>query len=257
MNGFHIKRFLCAVAAEVLLSGSLGLTPARAATVTIDGNIGLQSFVSLADAHMRVMLEDLQRFARTDAARSGNWSQIERPLRAATNGAIAAALIYGTREGRYWIAGKGLQSVRIADRPYFAKVLAGKSVVGDIVFGRATVKPVAIVAVPVYGRSGMVEGIVGAAVDLAALSNLLVKEMGVTNSAVFWAVDANGVTALHSDSTNVFNNALQNPELHSALRHMIDTPSGVQRYTFKGRLRTVLYRHSALTGWTYGFGALH
>lgn len=35
------------------------------------------------------------------------------------------------------------------------------------------------------------------------------------------------------------------------------TDAGVETYAFKDAMRTVLYRHSALTGWTYGFGVLH
>jgi hypothetical protein len=38
---------------------------------------------------------------------------------------------------------------------------------------------------------------------------------------------------------------------------MIATDAGTQTYAFKGKTRTVLYRHSTLTGWTYGFGVLH
>jgi hypothetical protein len=81
--------------------------------------------------------------------------------------------------------------------------------------------------------------------------------MGIGSTAVFWATDSHGITALHSDPANIFNDALKVPELERALRHMIGTDSGTQTYAFKGKTRTVLYRHSTLTGWTYGFGVLH
>jgi len=110
--------------------------------------------------------------------------------------------------------------------------------------------------VPVRDASGKVVGIVGAGIDLAKLTAILTKEMGIGSRAVFWAIDANGITALHSDPANIFNDTLKVPELKSALQHMIATASGTQTYAFKGKTRTVLYRHSALTGWTYGFGVL-
>jgi len=73
-----------------------------------------------------------------------------------------------------------------------------------------------------------------------------------------WArTKTNRITALHSDPMNIFNPALNVPELTSALRHMIATDSGVRTYAFKGKTRTVLFRHSTVTGWTYGFGVVH
>jgi len=244
-----------AVLAIVLWSAT-GLASAQTA-VTVDGNVGLQSFVSLTDAHMRALLHDLQTFAGTSAARSGAWSAIEAPLVAATGGDVAVTAIYATPQGRYWVAGKGLQPVPIADRPYFAQVFAGKSVVGDLVVGRSSATPVAIIAVPIRSANGGVGGLVGVGVHLPALNAMLAKEMGAGKNVVFWAVDARGITALHSDAANIFNDALKVAELHAALSHMIATDSGDLTYAFKGKLRTVLFRHSALTGWTYGFGVLH
>lgn len=93
------------------------------------------------------------------------------------------------------------------------------------------------------------------AIDLAKLTAILAREMGIGSSAVFWATDAQGITALHRDHANIYNGALKAPELKAALQHMIATYAGVQTYVFKGKTRTVLYRSSTLTGWTYGFGA--
>ncbi|HVA27916.1 MAG TPA: cache domain-containing protein [Candidatus Baltobacteraceae bacterium] len=243
--------------AIVALSFVCFATPASAAPFSIDGNVGLQAFVSLTDAHVGTTLNALVAFSGTAAARSGSWSEIEGALRAATYGNVPETLIYATPGGRYWVVGKGLQPVPIADRPYFAQVFSGKNAVGDLVMGRSSGKPVAIVAVPVRGANGSVTGLVGAAVDLTALNAILVKELGLQAGMVFWAVDARGVTALHSDPANIFNDVSKDPRLATLLKHMIATDSGYQTYTFKGKTRSVLFRHSALTGWTYGFGIVH
>ena len=145
----------------------------------------------------------------------------------------------------------------IGDRPYFAQVFSGKNAVGDIVVGRSTGNATAIVAVPIRSAGGAVVGLLGAGVDLAKLNAQLAREMGVGGNVVFWATDARGVTALHSDARNILNEALKIPELEKALKHMIATDSGVETYSFKGATRTVLFRHSMLTGWTYGFGVVH
>lgn len=245
-----------AVLAIILLAGT-GLKPAQAVPISIDANIGLQSFVSLTDAHMRALLGDLQQVAVTPATRSGKWTAIESPLRAATTGDVAATIFYAAANGQYWIVGDGLQPRRINDRPYFSQVFAGKTVVGDIVTSRSNARPVAIIAVPVRGADGKVEGLLGAGVDLTKLSALLTEEMGITSGVLFWATDAHGITALHSAKENVSNDALKVPDIANVLRHMIETPSGTETYSFKGKPRTVLYRHSTLTGWTYGFGIIH
>ncbi len=237
-----------------LFCGS-GIASAQPA-FTVDGNIALQSFVSLTDAHLGATLHDLTTFAGTAAARSGDWQMIETPLRAAMNTDVPGTAIYASPNGQYWVVGKGAQPVPIADRAYFAQVFAGKNVVGDIVFGRSTVAPVAIAAVPVRDAAGKIVGLVGAGVDLTKLNAILTKEMGVNSSVVFWATDAHGITALHSDAANILNDVLKVPELHAALSHMIATDSGVETYSFKGKMRTTLFRHSTLTGWTYGFGLI-
>lgn len=238
------------------------IAPAEAATssaaFTVDGNVGLQSFVSLTDAHIHAMLDSLVIFSQTASVRSGSWAAIEAAFPPAMQGNVpTATYFYARQDGSYWVVGKGRQTVAISDRPYFNQAISGANAVGDVVLSRSVGNAVAVVAVPVRNASGKVVGIVGAGIDLAKLTAMLTKEMGIGSNAVFWATDAQGVTALHSDPANIFNDALKVPELKSALEHMIATDSGMQTYAFKGKTRTVLYRHSALTGWTYGFGIVH
>ena len=247
---------MTAVAVAVLaFTGSMSARATSAPAFTVDGNVALQSFVSLSDAHVGATLDSLVAFSKTAEARSG-WSALEAPLRTAMLGNVPATYIYATPNGRYWVVGKGLQPVPIDDRPYFAQVFAGKNAVGDIVLSRSTGIVVAVVAVPVRDASGKVVGLVGAGIDLPKLTAILTKELGMAPGEVFWATDTRGITALHSDPANIFNDALKVPELERALKHMIATDSGTQTYAFKGKTRTVLFRHSTLTGWTYGFGVL-
>ena len=247
-----------ALAAAVLFTSIAPAGAASSPAFTIDGNVGLQSFVSLTDAHIRATLDSLVIFSETATVRSGSWSAIQAAFPAAMHGNVPdATFIYARPNGSYWVAGKGLQSVTISDRPYFKQAISGMNAVGDIVLSRSVGNVVAVVAVPVRDASGKIVGVLGAGIDLAKLTGILTKEMGIGSSAVFWATDANGITALHSDPANIFNDALKVPELKAALQHMIATDSGVQTYAFKGKTRTVLYRHSTLTGWTYGFGVVH
>lgn len=219
--------------------------------------MGLDSFVSLSDAHIGATLHSLEAFAASSQARSGSWSEVAGALKTATQGNVALTVFYALPNGRYWTLAKGLQPVPIDDRPYFATVFSGKNAIGDLVIGRSAGTKAAIVAVPVRNASGKVIALVGAGIDLEKLSAMLAREMGVGPGIVFWATDSHGITALHSATENVMNNALKDPTVGKVLAHMIATPSGLETYTFKGKTRTVLYRHSALTGWTYGFGVVH
>lgn|SRR5487761_2320941 len=251
-----VKLFLKCMAVVVLSLYGVA-SSASAAPLSINANVGLQAFVSLSDAHIGATLNSLVGFAGTAEAKSGSWSTIEGGLRAATHGNVPETVFYADPSGKYWVVGKGAQALPIGDRPYFAKVFTGKNAVGDLVIGRSTGAAVAIVAVPVRGENGTVTGLVGAAIDLSQLNAMLVRELGLSSGMLFWATDAHGITALHSDKANIMNNALKDPFIAKTLRKMIATPSGQETYKFRNITRTVLYRHSSLTGWTYGFGIIH
>jgi hypothetical protein len=41
------------------------------------------------------------------------------------------------------------------------------------------------------------------------------------------------------------------------MREILSREQGVVSYDFRGKRRTVLYRHSPVTDWWYAFGMLH
>jgi len=127
--------YTVALAAAITLSC---IVPAGAATstpaFTVDGNVGLQSFVSLTDAHVRATLDSLVIFSESPAVRSGSWTAIQAAFPVAMQGNVPdATYLYAKPNGSYWVAGKGLQAVTISDRPYFKQAISGKNSVGDIV----------------------------------------------------------------------------------------------------------------------------
>jgi hypothetical protein len=249
-------KFLATVAMAAMCCS--GIASAQQAPFTVDGNVALQSFVSLTDAHIRTTLDALQALSATSEARSADWNRIQTPLRQAAQFNVPAVLFFAMRSGKYWTVDKGIQPTSLSDRPYFARVLAGQVVVGELVLSRSTGKPVAVVAVPVRGTNGNVVGVLGASIYLDPLTALLKAELGNGPGTVFWAIDSHGITALHSDPSNIFNDAAKmSPELNRAIKHMLATDSGVENYSYKGKARTVIYRKSTLTGWTYGFGIVH
>ena len=145
--------FSVALAAAIALTA---IVPAGAdaagAAVTIDGNIGLQSFVALTAAHVRATLDSLVIFSETAAVRSGSWPAIQAAFPAAMRGNVPDAnFIYAKPNGSYWVVGKGLQPVPISDRAYFREAMSGRNAVGDIILSRSVGNVVAMVAVGLWG----------------------------------------------------------------------------------------------------------
>ena len=238
--------FLCSTAA--------GAAPPA---FTVDASVVLASLISLTDNHLKTMAGSLDTVAATPAAQSGDWSQIEPPLRKAASLNVAAVVFYADANGAYWTITGGKQPTTISDRAYFIRAMRGERPIGDLIASRSTGKPVVIVAVPVMGNDGKVNGMLGASIYLDQLSVLIADEMRIQPGMVFWAMDPHGTIALHSDTSNVFVQPLKTPELKAVTERMLAAQSGTETYTYKGAKRTVMFRKSPLTGWTYGFGIVH
>lgn len=226
-------------------------------TFTVDGRMALHSFMSLSDAHLQKLADVLSLLASTDAVRSREWDRIRTPLADAKRVNVPATLWFALPNGTYWTVAQGRIAGNVSDRPYFPRVLAGKTVIGDLVVSRSTKRNSAIVAVPVRGRDSSVVGVLGASVNLESLAALLRQEMGGIHSGLlFYAIDAQPLGALNSDSSLIFTEPMKlgDEGMRRAFSEMLSSEHGVVTYTFRGNRRTVLYQKSPVTGWWYGFG---
>lgn len=228
---------------------------AQQGVFTVDANVALTSLISIVDGHFESMADALEGLAATDDARTAKFSAVEAPLRRIAAAQMPAVYFFADPTGADWTLDGKKQS--IADRPYFAKVMKGNTSIGDLVTSRSTGRPVAIVAVPITGANGSVVGLLGASIFLDQLSTLVRHEMGVDSSDLFWAIDANGRIAIHSDPTNIFVlPGSLSPALKSVTSAMLSRDEGTQTYEYRGRERTVIFRKSNLNGWRYGFGVI-
>ena len=226
----------------------------------VNGRIALHALMALSDAHLQKLADILAMLATSDAVRSGDWERMRGTLAAAAGVNVPAALWFAEPDGGYWTTAQGRATANLADRPYFSRLLAGKSVVGDLVVSRSTRRNVAIVAVPLRGSGGSVVGVLGGSVHLDSLSTLLREEMGGLDSGLlFFAMDSQPLGAIHSDSTLIFTEPMRlgDAEMRRAFTEMLASQEGVVTYAFRGSRRTVLYRRSPVTGWWYGLGNVH
>lgn len=260
-NGIPVLRSAClaALAGSFSFAASLAQAQERPAAFVVDGQVALHSLMSLSDAHLQKLADVLSMLAATDDARSGKWERVRPSLSEVARMNVPAMLWFALPDGEYWTLTQGRAAARLSDRPYFPRVLAGRTVVGELVVSRSTQRNSAIVAVPVRGRDGSVVGVLGSSVHLDSLAALIRKEMGGLDRAhIFFAIDADGLGALNSDPALIFTEPMKlgDEGMTRAFSEMLSHQQGVVTYNFRGNRRTVLYRKSPVSGWWYGFGVI-
>lgn len=245
-----------ALSASLIASAGVAAAhPTTPAPLNVNAQVALAAFSSLCNAHLRGILTGLEALAATNEARSATWAQIEGPLRALAGSLdTPAGLYFADRSGDYWSVSGGRQTT-IADRPYFARLLKGQRVVGEVVVSRSKHVPVAIVAVPIVDAAGTVVGILGGSVDLQQFSAALKKEMDLPVNAIAFAIDTRGVVGISVNPKFIMVAAKEiEPRLHDMLSHPTAAEHGTMTYALNGVSRTVIYRKSSFTGWVYAFG---
>jgi methyl-accepting chemotaxis protein len=222
----------------------------------VDGSVALASLMSLADGHLIKMANGLAVLA-TGHARSARWEAIRGPLAEVGRHNVPAALWFALPDGSYWTVGEGRISGGLAGRAYFPRLMAGQTVIGDLVVSQSTGRSVAIVAVPIRSADGTVAGALGSSIYLDSLSLLLDQQMALPESFTFYSIDATPIGALNRNLDLIFTRPLTlGEDLSRAIREMLERDEGVVSYRFLETQRTVLYRKSPITRWWYALGEL-
>jgi hypothetical protein len=245
---------LCIVA--MLSSTASAATPP--ASFPVDARIAVASLMSIVDGHMHALEDSLDLIAASDEARSGDWNHIKPLLVRAGKGNVDAVLAYVKSDGSYWTVQSGLQTANLADRPYFKPAMAGETLIGGMNTSRSTGRAVADVIVPVKGTNGKVTGIVLGAVYLDSLSKLVQQEMALDPNDIFFSFNSDALVGINWDQKQIFLEARKlSPDIDRAFGQMLAHDSGVESYTHRGQVRTVVYRKSSYTNWWYAFGVVH
>lgn len=223
----------------------------------VDGQVALSSLMALSDNHLLKLRDSLALISKGEAALSADWEQVQKQLQLVAPKNVPALLWFALPDGSYWTLQEGRVKERLSGRTYWPRLMAGQSVLGDLVVSKATRKNVTIVAVPVLGTKGDVLGVVGASVYLDKLTEILKKEMRMEPPLIFYAFDSKPRGALNSETDLIFTDPrTSNPQMRRAFDEMLSREKGIVSYPFRGRKRTVLYRKSPVSGWWYGLGKL-
>jgi hypothetical protein len=226
---------------------------------TVDGKIALHALMSIGDAHLMKLADALKMLAANDAVRSGDSQRIHGPFAALAKVNVPAVYWFARPDGSYWTLDKGHVAATLSGREYFPRLLAGQTVIGELVVSKSTNRNTAIVAVPVHGAGNTVVGALGTSVHLDSLSAIIRKEMGgLEKNLFFYSFDAKPLVALHADPTIIFIEPMKQEDegLQQAFKEMLSRKEGRVKYIFRGVRRTVLYSKSSVTGWRYCFGKL-
>jgi hypothetical protein len=227
-------------------------------TFDVNVDIALSSLMSFGDGHLQKMADSLHFLAASDAARSAEWDRLREPYAELAKRNVPALNWFALPDGSYWSVQGGKETGNLARRDYFPKVLAGETVMGELLLSTATGKPMAIVAVPVVGADQAVVGVLGASVYLEELSEIIRQQMGVHEGLIFYSFDDDGLLGLVDHPRLIFVEPRKSGDerVARAFDEMLSNEQGVIAYSFEGRDRMVAYRRSPLTGWWYAFGVV-
>ena len=246
-------------ASLLLLSPSASLAQSTKETFTLDSSIGLNAYQGLVEEHLAGVLSGLKTLAPTDEATSGIWERVKGPLEVFSKTIpTPAAVWFAKTDGSYFTVEKGLAKATLNDRTYFPMLMAGNDVNGSLVISKSTGERSIIVAVPIV-KNGKVVGALGASLSATQLSMMVSDRMGHPNKAIFYALDAQGQAALHSEPSLIFEfpSDIGDKTLKSAVRKMLSQPEGVVTYMFRNSRRTAIFRKSKMTGWVFVMGIVH
>ncbi len=225
------------------------------AVFTVDGRVALAAFMSLSDAHLQKVADSLTALAATPEARRADWEGIKGALGEVAWHNIPSVTWFALPDGTYWTVEQGRIEQKLVDRPYFGRLLAGQTVIGDLVVSKSSGKSVGIVAVPIM-RDGSMVGALGSSIYLDKMSELITKEMALDRAMIFYSFDSRPMLALVWDPQLIFLEPMkeESPSLKRAFSEMLTRDEGQVEYEFRGTPRTVIYRKSPVTKWWYAFG---
>ncbi len=199
----------------------------------------------------------LKALALLPQVQAGDWAGMEKTIAAFQQvWGDSGAYWFALPDGQYYTVEKGLIDQTLADRPYFAELLAGKAVVGALVVSRSTGKKSTVIAIPIMNERRQMIGALGATLFLEPLDEMLASEMSLPEGAIFYALGKDGTTVLHQRLDMVFDNPLMkdSASLKAATEKMLSTDSGEVEYDYNSFRKRVRYMASPLNGWRYAVG---
>ena len=229
-----------------------------AKTPVVKATVAVAAATTLTDEVLRNSALSLQLLALTEEVKSADWGKMKGFLTELEKTQVESVVWFARPDGSYYTVDKGLSDQNLKDRPYFPRVMAGKTVIGDLATSKSTGKDVVVVTAPVK-KGDAVVGALGSSIYLDKLAERVATALRLPSNAHFWACDATGKkVALSRQSKEIFLDptSLNSPTLTQAVSQMVAQPEGSISYDYQGETVKGVYETSSLTGWHFVFGVL-
>ena len=213
----------------------------------------LAAFSSYTDLRLLSIQHSLKILASTTEAKSLSWQKMESLLSGYQKSTGGLIVWFVQPDGTYFTVEKGKVGVKLSDRSYFAPLMSGSVIDGELVISKSTGKRSAIIAVPIL-EGGKVVGAIGASVFLEVLAEQVTAALALSASDIsFFALAPNGLTALHKKTNREFLDPrdLGSATLKKAANEILMNPAGSTTYDFDFVAKKAVYRESPLTKWKF------
>lgn len=219
----------------------------------VDGAVALEAYKAVVEEHLTGVLRCIRGLASTSDAQSGDWGRIRPALeRFSADLPTDATVFYARPDGSYLATATGESAESLGDRSYFPALLAGKDVVGALVISKSTGHRSVIVATPVM-RDGRVVAAIGVSLRARLIGQLVTDNVRFPADLIFYALDASGETAIHTDPALLFEfpSIIGDATLKAAVAAILGQREGTVHYRFRDTARTAIFRASDMTGWRF------
>jgi len=242
------------------LSLLLCLIPAWAfaappAVPPVDAQVALGAYQGLVEEHLAGVMRAAKSVARSREATSGNWRAVRPLLDELAQGLETAALaMYVLPDGSYYSSDRGdVTDQNLKNRPYFARLMAGEDVRGELVISKSTGHRSIVVATPVRSKRGEVIGGIGVTVRARLLSQLVDRHMPLPQDMYFYALDADQKIALHRNIDRLFRYPAEvgDESLGAVFAPTLKSTDGALEYVLDGKRVVAQFQASSLTGWHF------
>ncbi len=139
----------------------------------------------------------------------------------------------------------------IAEREYFPKVMKGQTAISDPVTSKATGRPIIVIAAPVKGPDGIIQGVVAGTVELHYLSDIVNNE-SFGESGHAYMISKQGIVIAHGQKEKILKeNMLENSSKSfiDITKKMVDGEAGVGYCDYEGDRKIIAYSPAGASGW--------
>ncbi len=135
--------------------------------------------------------------------------------------------------------------IDISERAYFQQAKTGKPAISEVLRSMVSGNAAVVVAHPIQ-QNGVTTGVAAIVLDLGKFSQQVIGQIRVKQTGYVYMVNHAGVFLAHPDPTLILDGTIANDDWGQAI---LQDRNGREDYTFRGILKTAVYRTSKQLGW--------